>query len=216
RVAGDDLAAHRVPHDDGPLETQRADQVVQVEDEVAEAVVGCGLAVAVPAQVEREDVEAVEQAARQVVERVRVVAQAVHDDQRWQRGVTPVAEVDAQRPAAEEALAELGHGDRRTLATGACPRNLRRGHGRRAHRRAPPRRSSATAQAVVTFNESTPGTMGMWTTRSAAARVAARSPLPSAPSSRAVRAGTAMPAPSAPTSAPSWGLNATSVKPAAR
>ena len=38
------------------------------------------------------------------------IAQAVHDDQRRHVGVTPVAEVDAQRATAEEALAELGHG----------------------------------------------------------------------------------------------------------
>ena len=49
-------------------------------------------------------------------------------------------------------------------------------------------RSSAIAHAVATFSESTPAAMGMRTVTSAVVRVAARSPAPSAPSSRA-RAG---------------------------
>ena len=108
-IAGDDLAAHGVPDEHGALEAERADQVVQIEREVSEAVVRRGLAVAVAAQIERQDVEAVDQPARQVVEGVRVVAQAVHDDERGQPGIAPIAEVDAQRPAAKEALAELRH-----------------------------------------------------------------------------------------------------------
>ena len=109
-VRRDDLAAHRVADDHRVLEPERAHQVVQIEDEVPEVVVRRGLAVAVAAQVECQDVEAVEQPARELVEGVRVVAQPVHDHQRRLRRIAPVAEVDAQRAAAEEPLAVLRHG----------------------------------------------------------------------------------------------------------
>ena len=66
----------------GCCEPERADQVVEVEDEVAEVVVGRGLAVAVPAEIEGEHVEAVEKPASEIVEGVRVVAEPVHDHDR--------------------------------------------------------------------------------------------------------------------------------------
>ena len=80
----------------GFSQPERAHQVVQIEDEVPEAVVRRRLAVAVPAQVERDDVEAVEQAAREIVEGMRVIAQPVHDDQRRRGRVAPIAKVNAQ------------------------------------------------------------------------------------------------------------------------
>jgi hypothetical protein len=51
-------------------EPERADHVVEVEDEVSEVIVGCRLAVAVPAEVEGEDVEAVQKPPSDIVEGV--------------------------------------------------------------------------------------------------------------------------------------------------
>ena len=54
------------------------------------------------------------EAAREVVEGVRVVAQPVHDHQRRRGGIAPVAEVDAQRTAPEEALGRTQASDAKT------------------------------------------------------------------------------------------------------
>jgi len=109
RIVGHDFAAHRVPDEHRTFEAERANEVVQVEDEMTEAIVGRGLAVAVPAQVEGQNVKAVEQPARQIVEGVRVIAQPMDDDERRQGRIAPVAKVHAQRAAAEKSLAELWH-----------------------------------------------------------------------------------------------------------
>jgi hypothetical protein len=107
-IVGHHLAAHRMSDEDRPLDAQRPHEVVQVENEMPERVVGRGLAVAVPAQIDRVDAKPIEQTARQIVERMRMIAQPVHDDERRRAIVPPVAEVDAQGAGAEEAFGVHG------------------------------------------------------------------------------------------------------------
>ncbi len=91
----DDFAAHRVTDQHRLLQPQRAHHVAQIEDEVSEAVAGGCLAVAVTAQVECQHVVAIRQATREVVEGMRVIAQAMDENERPRAGVAPIAEVDA-------------------------------------------------------------------------------------------------------------------------
>src|SRR5262245_22976811 len=116
RVRRDDLTAERVTDQGWALELQRADQVVQIEDEVAEGIVGRRLAVAVPAQIEGQHVVAIEQTAGEIVEGVRVIAEPMHDHDRGagidrgslRRG-SPIAEVNPERAASEETLGVFGN-----------------------------------------------------------------------------------------------------------